>query len=217
MSELPTEDHMPTWELLHILRSPPTGCRAVEIAVRERAVEEIERLTQELADRDEQHRRVMASPCPDEVHCTCVPILRREIERLGRCNEQMAKTHAEVFNANAYEYRKLKEEKQRLWERIATLETPDYYWDDRCLESAYEPCEIGDYDDVGDIIELRPIHELPKVFVLITEDGPQIFATREEAEGEINREPGEVEIRLDELPRRQPHITAMREEVSDES
>ena len=39
-----------------------------------------------------------------------------EIERLGRCNEQIAKTHAQALNAHAYEYRKLKEENQRLCE-----------------------------------------------------------------------------------------------------
>lgn len=38
---------------------------------------------QTIADMQEQHRLVMDEKCPsDEVHCTCVPILRVEIERL---------------------------------------------------------------------------------------------------------------------------------------
>ena len=42
-----------------------------------------ERLRNELAVITEQHVRVMSETCPtDERHCTCVPILRREIERL---------------------------------------------------------------------------------------------------------------------------------------
>ncbi len=47
--------------------------------------EELERLRAELADIHDQHRRVMSEKCPtDEVHCTCVPVLRREVERLER-------------------------------------------------------------------------------------------------------------------------------------
>ena len=88
----------------------------------------------------------------------------------------------------ADELERLEAENQKLRERIAKLETPQWYWDDRCLENAIEPHEIGDCDDVGDIIELRPIHELPKVFVLITEEEPKIFSTREEAESEVSDE-----------------------------
>lgn len=44
---------------------------------------EIIRLRAELAERDEAHRCIIAEPCaPDEHHCTCVPALRAEIERL---------------------------------------------------------------------------------------------------------------------------------------
>ena len=86
------------------------------------------------------------------------------------------------------ENQKLRDTNQRLRERIDQLETPQWYWDDRCLDSAIEPHEIGDYDDVGDIIELRPIHELPKVFVLITHTGPRLFDSREAAESEVSDE-----------------------------
>jgi hypothetical protein len=65
---------------------------------------------------------------------------------------------------------------------IAELSTAQWYWDDRDLEHAVPADELGAYDDAGDIIEVRPIHEMPAVFVLIREDGPYIFATQAEAE-----------------------------------
>jgi len=44
---------------------------------------ENERLMAELAERDAWHRAVMDETCGyDEKHCTCVPLLRREIEKL---------------------------------------------------------------------------------------------------------------------------------------
>jgi len=44
---------------------------------------EVERLEAELADWRETQRSVMAEKCPtDERHCTCVPMLRKEIESL---------------------------------------------------------------------------------------------------------------------------------------
>jgi hypothetical protein len=65
---------------------------------------------------------------------------------------------------------------------IERLTKANWYWDDRDLESAVPPDEVGAFDDVGDIIKLRPIHELPAVYALITEDGPQFFDSEEEAE-----------------------------------
>ena len=44
MSELPTDDHMPTWELLHILRLPPTQTPIPDELVRNIAADELERL-----------------------------------------------------------------------------------------------------------------------------------------------------------------------------
>jgi len=60
------------------------GCIAAGWALTEieRLQVENQKLHAELHERNEQHRRVIESPCPDEQHCTCVPILRREIERL---------------------------------------------------------------------------------------------------------------------------------------
>ena len=89
---------------------------------------------------------------------------------------------------DAEEISSLQAENRTLRAEIEALKTPNYYWDDRCLEAAYEPNEIGDYDDVGDIIELRPIHELPKVFVLITHTGARLFDSREAAESEVSDE-----------------------------
>lgn len=43
---------------------------------------ENERLRAELAEIAETYRRIMDEPCGDEQHCTCVPVLRTENERL---------------------------------------------------------------------------------------------------------------------------------------
>jgi len=64
-------DHLDDWD------HPITGRQDCREAARE-----LRRLRAEIADRDEHHQRVVDSPCRDERHCTCVPILRVEIERL---------------------------------------------------------------------------------------------------------------------------------------
>ena len=47
------------------------------------AADEIKRLRGELADRDAWHWAVMDENCSqDEKHCACVPLLRKEVERL---------------------------------------------------------------------------------------------------------------------------------------
>ena len=74
---------------------------------------------------------------------------------------------------------------ERLRADIYQLKKPSAYWDDRNLESTYDDIEEGvGYDDVGDIIPLRPLHELPTVFVLvgIDRDTHREFHTREAAE-----------------------------------
>ena len=67
-------------------------CGARTVAFQQ-AVAELAAVTQELHERDEQHRRVMDSPCPDEQHCTCVPILRAEIEQLEAENQKLRDTN----------------------------------------------------------------------------------------------------------------------------
>ena len=82
-------------------------------------------------------------------------------------------------------YCELQQCKQQLAEaraEIATLRTAQWYWDDRDLERAVPADVLGDYDDLGDIFEVRPIHELPVVWVLIRDDGPHVFTTSAEAE-----------------------------------
>ena len=68
-----------------------------------------------------------------------------------------------------------------LIERVEALQTATYYWDDRDLESVVDPSEVVAFDDVGDIVELRPIHELPRRWALATEDGVEWFDSREAA------------------------------------
>jgi hypothetical protein len=63
------------------------------IWLRETALElyaELEKAETELADIRDAHIRVMSEQCPtDEIHCTCVPTLRRELaelqERIEHC------------------------------------------------------------------------------------------------------------------------------------
>jgi hypothetical protein len=67
--------------------------------------------------------------------------------------------------------------------KVEWLSKVNWYWDDRDIESpARSPADVGEYDEIGDIVELRPLHELPAVFMLRTEDGPQFFDSAEAAE-----------------------------------
>lgn len=66
---------------------------------------------------------------------------------------------------------------------INKLSSPQWYWDDRELESAAK--SIGNAtqcDDPGDIIELRPLHELPTIYVLVGKGGHQVFGSMQAAE-----------------------------------
>jgi hypothetical protein len=66
---------------------------------------------------------------------------------------------------------------------LAEAKTPTWYWDNDCEQEGVIPADrIGEMNDVGDIVELRPLHELPLVYMLVTEDGPKMFASREAAE-----------------------------------
>lgn len=69
--------------------------------------------------------------------------------------------------------------------RVKELLEPHFYWDNRHTDCSYESIEDATEDDEpGAIVELRPIHELPTIFVLVREDGYEEFASREEAERE---------------------------------
>lgn len=49
-------------------------------------IDEVDALRVQLAERDEYYRMVINEACqaPDEKHCTCVPALRKEAERLRK-------------------------------------------------------------------------------------------------------------------------------------
>ncbi|NBP83133.1 hypothetical protein EBU60_04655 [bacterium] len=54
--------------------------------------DEVERLRERVQDYEDDARTVLAERCaPDERHCSCVPHLRREVERLRAENEQQAR------------------------------------------------------------------------------------------------------------------------------
>lgn len=66
---------------------------------------------------------------------------------------------------------------------INKLQTPGWYWDDRCLEESHDTIEeMVDGYDIGEVIELRPMHELPKIYVLREKNGHSIHDTEEAAE-----------------------------------
>lgn len=60
----------------------------------EQLVDENAALRAELEDYRETYRRVLAEACaPDERHCTCVPALRMEIERLQQAAARAGRLH----------------------------------------------------------------------------------------------------------------------------
>ncbi len=73
---------------------------------------------------------------------------------------------------------------------INKLSAPQWYWDDRDLESPAESIESAvDYDEPGEIITLRPLHELPRVFVLVGKGGHKVFESMQAAE-KVAENPG---------------------------
>ena len=66
---------------------------------------------------------------------------------------------------------------------IGRLREANFYWDDRDHEQAYNSVYAAtDCDSPNDIIELRPVHELPSVYVLVGEGERHVYSSREEAE-----------------------------------
>lgn len=54
-------------------------------------------------------------------------------------------------------------------------ERADFYWDDRCLEHCVPNIsDAVDGDDVGDVVTLRPVRELPNIRVRVVEDGYEL-------------------------------------------
>lgn len=86
------------------------------------------------------------------------------------------------IKARDAEIERLRQELAEARAECAELRTVQWYWDDNDLDHAYPADEACEGYDVGDIVELRPIHELPSVFALATEEGVAFYATAEEAE-----------------------------------
>ena len=125
----------------------------------ERLRADIERLDDTISSYPDSHIcPACGGPC---IGCACV-------------RQQMKNLRSEI--------QRLREENERLRAELAALQQPQWYWDDRNLDAAVEPRDVGAYDDVGDIIELRPLHEFPTRWALVTPAGPQWFESQSEAE-----------------------------------
>ena len=78
------------------------------VAKIERLQDENTNLRDELSVIAEEHRMVMSEKCPsDEMHCTCVPVLRREIARLREAKRELVETLekcCESFRDNLSKY-----------------------------------------------------------------------------------------------------------------
>lgn len=103
-------------------------------------------------------------------------------DRQAECNDERGRYCIGPAWAMHADIDALIAELERLQADNAKLRQPNFYWDDRCLEYAVDSiAEAVDCDDAGDIIQLRPIHELPTVWVLVG-DEPQVFDSKEAAE-----------------------------------
>lgn len=96
----------------------------------ERLAKQLHFVEEELADRDEQHRRVMAEECPsDEHHCACVPVLREAVKDAEDAYEhehKLVESQMKVIGEQETIIRRLREDKERLildnasWESTCT-------------------------------------------------------------------------------------------------
>ena len=66
---------------------------------------------------------------------------------------------------------------------ITELSRPDQYWDHRKDDDGWASIgDMAEFENPGTIVRLRPIHELPAIYVLIGENDTQVLASRKEAE-----------------------------------
>lgn len=71
----------------------------------------------------------------------------------------------------------------RLADENVLLQSADWYWFNNCTKFACPSIASAMQGyDAGDVVELRPLHELPTVFVVCDDTGNEIFLTREEAD-----------------------------------
>ena len=78
---------------------------------------------------------------------------------------------------------KLHLENRILCRKVKELLSVDWYWDNNCLESSAETLEdaLREYD-IGDVVELRPVHELMKIYVVRDDTGNEAFTTQAAAD-----------------------------------
>lgn len=95
--------------------------------------------------------------------------------------QEIQRLRTVIASCATIEVASMKAEIQRLRARVAELETPSWYWDERNMEAAVEPSEVVAFDDIDDILPFRPLHELPTAWALVTADGPEWFASEEAA------------------------------------
>lgn len=70
-----------------------------------------------------------------------------------------------------------------LSEKVAELSKPDWFWDDNCSENAASSIEsVVCEGDFGEVIKLRPVHDLPPIFVVHDDTGYEVFHTEDEAD-----------------------------------
>lgn len=86
--------HQASWHSVEGCQFTECGCTLSSYQILRaqlaQAQGEIERLKGEQHEWMEERKRILSETCPgDEQHCTCVPELRAEIERLMAENEQL--------------------------------------------------------------------------------------------------------------------------------
>jgi len=72
----------------------------------------------------------------------------------------------------------------RLNEIIMDAKTGQFwYWDDNNLDTAFDEIhDAVDGRDVGEVVTLRPLHEMPKIFVVVKKSDHLVFDSMEDAD-----------------------------------
>jgi len=117
-----------TEEWIELLRERPIFVKqeiAKLKAERDELKDERDELLVERAEAVEIHSRIMSEQCPtDEQHCTCVPALMAEVERLNKAVDVLGKYPGgwdEVFMASYETAQKLRAENERLRAALENL------------------------------------------------------------------------------------------------
>jgi hypothetical protein len=114
-------------------------------------IAEVERLQEESDHYDSIHKMVMSEKCPtDEVHCTCVPHLRAEVERLEDALREKEGALDACSMRVALEKRAVEK-----WKDLAMKAESTTSIDLHGLEQENEELRIQDGAKVGEIYTLR--------------------------------------------------------------